>query len=267
MKDIKINVSKKSVMGLVEGLTATIAQHNPDVDFQTIWASDSEEPKLDIYYREAINDLENELFKFSSSTTQLFDLQALADDFSMTVRTLAYWPSRLSGLLTNQIQNYLVHAIMAGWLSDFSEIPHADYSTMGVSDLQTIKELLLKRELNFAEAARNTDNTTKEPSSATDTYQRVDDGDEKEVSVAEAGYRNEDQTVKEDASSNTSTRNIDVSEKQDHEISVTNRNGDEESKEVNGNIETSERNNDTACQHFHHEHVDWSGGRPPFILR
>ena len=54
MNTIKINILKKSVMGVVEGLTTTIAAHNPDVDFETIWASDSEEPKLDIYYREAI---------------------------------------------------------------------------------------------------------------------------------------------------------------------------------------------------------------------
>ena len=59
MKTIIINIIKKSVMGVVEGLTATIAQHNPEVDFQTIWASDSEEGKLDIHYREAITDLES----------------------------------------------------------------------------------------------------------------------------------------------------------------------------------------------------------------
>lgn len=29
MKTITINIIKKSVMGVVEGLTATIAQHNP----------------------------------------------------------------------------------------------------------------------------------------------------------------------------------------------------------------------------------------------
>ena len=59
MKTITIKIVKKSVMGVVEGLSATIAQHNPEVDFQTVWASDAEEAKLDIYYREAITDLEN----------------------------------------------------------------------------------------------------------------------------------------------------------------------------------------------------------------
>ena len=56
MKTITIKIVKKSVMGVVEGLSATITQHNPEVDFQTVWASDGG-AKLDIYYREAITGL------------------------------------------------------------------------------------------------------------------------------------------------------------------------------------------------------------------
>lgn len=149
-------------MGVVEGLSATIAQHNPEVDFQTVWASDGEEAKLDIYYREAITDLENFLARFSSSTTQQFDLQALADDFSITIKTLVSWPPRLSGVLTNQIQNYLVHAILAGWLSDFPDMNHTDYASMGASDLDVIKEILLKKDFNFAEAERTADAVDKD---------------------------------------------------------------------------------------------------------
>jgi hypothetical protein len=162
MKTISIKIVKKSVMGVVEGLSATIAQHNPEVDFQTVWASDGEEAKLDIYYREAITDLENFLARFSSSTTQQFDLQALADDFSITIKTLVYWPPRLSGVLTNQIQNYLVHAILAGWLSDFPDMNHTDYASMGASDLDVIKEILLKKDFNFAEAERTADAVDKD---------------------------------------------------------------------------------------------------------
>ena len=162
MKTITINIVKKSVMGVVEGLSATIAQHNPEVDFQTVWASDGEEAKLDIYYREAITDLENFLARFSSSTTQQFDLQTLADDFSITIKTLVFWPPRLSGVLTNQIQNYLVHAILAGWLSDFPEMAHTDYVGMGASDLDAIKEILLKKDFNFTEAARTADAVDKD---------------------------------------------------------------------------------------------------------
>ena len=165
MKTITIKIIKKSVMGVVEGLSATIAQHNPEVDFQTVWASDGEEAKLDIYYREAITDLENFLARFSSSTTQKFDLQALADDFSINIVTLASWPPRLSGVLSNHIQNYLVHAIIAGWLSDFPDMAHTDYASMGASDLDAIKEILLKKDFSFAEAERKADDTTKEGSS------------------------------------------------------------------------------------------------------
>ena len=103
MKTITIKIVKKSVMGVVEGLSATIAQHNPEVDFQTVWASDGEEAKLDIYYREAITDLENFLARFSSSTTQQFDLQALADDFSITIKTLvscSCYPCRMAERLS-----------------------------------------------------------------------------------------------------------------------------------------------------------------------
>lgn len=233
MKTITIKIVKKSVMGVVEGLSATIAQHNPEVDFQTVWASDGEEAKLDIYYREAITDLENFLARFSSSTTQQFDLQALADDFSITIKTLVSWPPRLSGVLTNQIQNYLVHAILAGWLSDFPDMNHTDYASMGASDLDAIKEILLKKDFSFAEAARTADDTEKEGSSAVDAVARGSDAVVKDGNTLDAEARNEDAVDKD------------------------------EQRGLKG----SERNQDFVSQHFHHDHVDWSGGRPPYELR
>lgn len=233
MKTITIKIVKKSVMGVVEGLSATIAQHNPEVDFQTVWASDGEEAKLDIYYREAITDLENFLARFSSSTTQQFDLQALADDFSITIKTLVSWPPRLSGVLTNQIQNYLVHAILAGWLSDFPDMNHTDYASMGASDLEAIKEVLLKKDFCFAEAERTADDTVKEGSSAVDAEARGSDAAVKEGNALDAEARN----------------------------------GDAVDKDEQRGMKGSERNPDFASQHFHQDFVDWSGGRPPFELR
>lgn len=233
MKTITIKIIKKSVMGVVEGLTATIAQHNSDVDFQSVWASDAEEARLDIYYREAITDLENFLARFSSSTTQKFDLQALADDFSITIVTLAAWPPRLSGVLSNQIQNYLVHAIIAGWLSDFPEMAHTDYAGMGASDLDAIKEILLKKDFNFAEAERKADDTTKEGSSASDT----------------------------------SARAVDAEAKSQNKLNAEARNVDEVDKDGHSGPKGSERNQDFVSQHFHQDRVDWSGGRPPYELR
>lgn len=271
-------------MGVVEGLSATIAQHNPEVDFQTVWASDGEEAKLDIYYREAITDLENFLARFSSSTTQQFDLQALADDFSITIKTLVSWPPRLSGVLTNQIQNYLVHAILAGWLSDFPDMNHTDYASMGASDLEAIKEVLLKKDFRFVEAARTADNTEKEGSSAVDAVARAGDGIEKDhryspterrgrdemekdASASSTSERKEDEAEKGSNSSSTSTRSEDDSDKQMNEQSAEARNGDAVDKDEQRGLKGSERNPDFVSQHFHQDFVDWSGGRPPFELR
>lgn len=284
MKTITIKIIKKSVMGVVEGLTATIAQHNSDVDFQSVWASDAEEARLDIYYREAITDLENFLARFSSSTTQQFDLQALADDFSITIKTLVSWPPRLSGVLTNQIQNYLMHAIIAGWLSDFPEMAHTDYAGMGASDLEAIKEILLKKDFSFAEAERKADDTTKEGSSASDTSARAVDLNEKAGSSPMASARSGDEIGKQKNAQATSGRSVDTGEKENGELAVQNRsvdaeaksqnkldaearNVDEVDKDAQSGLKGSERNQDFVSQHFHQDRVDWSGGRPPYELR
>lgn len=233
MKTITIKIVKKSVMGVVEGLSATIAQHNPEVDFQTVWASDGEEAKLDIYYREAITDLENFLARFSSSTTQQFDLQALADDFSITIKTLVSWPPRLSGVLTNQIQNYLVHAIIAGWLSDFPDMVHTDYASMGASDLEAIKEVLLKKDFRFVEAERTADDTEKEGSSAVDAVARAGDGVEKDHSYSSTARRGVDEMEKDASSSSTSERKEDEAEKGSNSSSTSTRSEDDSDKQMN----------------------------------
>lgn len=233
MKTITIKIVKKSVMGVVEGLSATIAQHNPEVDFQTVWASDGEEAKLDIYYREAITDLENFLARFSSSTTRQFDLQALADDFTITIKTLASWPPRLSGVLTNQIQNYLVHAIMAGWLSDFPDMNHTDYASMGASDLEAIKEVLLKKDFSFAEAERTADDTVKDGSSAVDAVARGGDGVEKNSSFSPTERRTVDGVAKNASSSSASERKEDEAGKDSNRSSTSMRVEDDSDKQMN----------------------------------
>lgn len=233
MKTITIKIVKKSVMGVVEGLSATIAQHNPEVDFQTVWASDGEEAKLDIYYREAITDLENFLARFSSSTTQQFDLQALADDFTITIKTLASWPPRLSGVLTNQIQNYLVHAILAGWLSDFPDMNHTDYASMGASDLEAIKEVLLKKDFSFAEAERTADDTVKDGSSAVDAVARVGDEVEKNSNFSPTERRAVDGVAKNASSSSASERKEDEAGKDSNRSSISMRVEDDSDKQMN----------------------------------
>ena len=222
--------------------------------------------------------------RFSSSTTQQFDLQALADDFSITIKTLVSWPPRLSGVLTNQIQNYLVHAILAGWLSDFPDMNHTDYGSMGASDLEAIKEVLLKKDFSFAEAERKVDDTTKEVSSASDTSARAVDLNEKAGSSPMASARSGDEIGKQENAQATAGRSVDTDEKENGELAVQSRSVDAEAKSQNkldaearnvnevdkdgqSGPKGSERNQDFVSQHFHQDRVDWSGGRPPYELR
>lgn len=276
MKTITINIIKKSVMGLVEGISATIAKHNPEVDFQTIWASDSEEPVLDIHYREAITDLENFLARFTSETSGLFDLQAQADDFSISIRTMSNWPPRLSGVLSNLVQNYLAHAMVAGWLSDFPDIKTIDYAGMGVKDLDDIKEILLKKNFCFREVARHGDEDSKEIAEARGVEARGADMERKVVGGAGVGARGADGESKVEASASVEARWADGESKKEVTASVEARGSDGEAKveivsftEARGadaeakaedGIRASERNRDFMSQHFHEDRVDWGGG-------
>lgn len=280
-------------MGLVEGISATIAKHNPEVDFQTIWASDSEEPVLDIHYREAITDLENFLARFTSETSGLFDLQAQADDFSISIRTMSNWPPRLSGVLSNLVQNYLVHAMVAGWLSDFPDIKTTDYAGMGVKDLDDIKELLLKKDFCFREVARGADTEAKvevvagagargddaetkaevgfgaeargsdgesKAEVAADVDARGADAEAKAEVAAGVEARGSDGEAKVEIVSFTEARGTDGCGKDVNGVAVEVRNGDRVAKDAGGGVRTSERNRDFMAQHFHEDRVDWGGG-------
>ena len=217
-------------MGLVEGISATIAKHNPEVDFQTIWASDSEEPVLDIHYREAITDLENFLARFTSETSGLFDLQAQADDFSISIRTMSNWPPRLSGVLSNLVQNYLAHAMVAGWLSDFPDIKTTDYAGMGVKDLDDIKEILLKKNFCFKEVARHGDEDSKEISEARGVEARGADCEAKVEVASGVEARVADGESKKEITASVETRGIDAEAKVEAAAGVEARGADGEAK-------------------------------------
>ena len=281
-------------MGLVEGISATIAKHNPEVDFQTIWASDSEEPVLDIHYREAITDLENFLARFTSETSGLFDLQAQADDFSISIRTMSNWPPRLSGVLSNLVQNYLAHAMVAGWLSDFPDIKTTDYAGMGVKDLDDIKEILLKKDFCFREVARHGDEDSKEIAEARGVEARGADMERKVVGGAGVGARGADGDSKAEVSASVEARGADAEAKVEIVSFTEARGADGESKveaasgvearaadgeakveasagvgarfgdrivkDAGGGVRASERNRDFVSQHFHEDRVDWGGG-------
>lgn len=154
--EIKIVISRKGVMGITEGISVTIAQHNGGTpSFDQLWASDAESPKLDIYYREGISDLERRLEKWLQESSAQFDLQATGDDYTLRLDVSRSWPKRLEGLLKNKIQDYLVHTVTAGWLNDFEGISvKQDYQAMAAQDLDDIVYIVGLKSFAFAEKER-----------------------------------------------------------------------------------------------------------------
>lgn len=153
---IEITISRKGVMGITEGISVTIAQHNGGTpSFDQLWASDSEAPKLDIYYREGISDLERRLEKWLEKSSAQFDLQATGDDYTLRLDVNRSWPTRLDGLLKNKVQDYLVHTVTAGWLNDFEGVSvKQDYQAMAAQDLDDIVYIVGLKSFGFAEKER-----------------------------------------------------------------------------------------------------------------
>ena len=143
-------------MGITEGISVTIAQHNGGTpSFDQLWASDSEAPKLDIYYREGISDLERRLEKWIEKSSAQFDIQATGDDYALRLDISRSWPTRLDGLLKNKVQDYLVHTVTAGWLNDFEGVSvKQDYQAMAAQDLDDIVYIVGLKSFGFAEKER-----------------------------------------------------------------------------------------------------------------
>ena len=166
-----INIIRNSVMNIVEGISIIIAQKNGGTPtFEQLWASEGERRKLDIYYREAIGDLERRVAGWLSSSTAQFalDTEGNEDDYQLKLTMGQYWPTRLTGLLGNKVQDFLVHSITAGWLNDFPGVTtKEDYSAMAAADLEDIRYVLGQRDFGFSEEQRaaDTDKDTEEGSS------------------------------------------------------------------------------------------------------
>lgn len=161
--NISIGISRKSVFGITEGISVTIAQHNGGKPtFDELWASDNEAPKLDIYYREAIGDLERALQRWLVSSTGQFNLQAVGDDYNLKLKVSDSWPGKLTGLLENKIQDYLVHCLTEGWLNDFPVQVKRDYTALAVHDISDITYILSLKDLAFKEYVRAMDDAETE---------------------------------------------------------------------------------------------------------
>ena len=178
---IEITISRKGVMGITEGISVTIAQHNGGTpSFDQLWASDSEAPKLDIYYREGISDLERRLEKWLEKSSAQFDLQAIGDDYTLRLDVSRSWPTRLDGLLKNKVQDYLVHTVTAGWLNDFEGVSvKQDYQAMAAQDLDDIVYIVGLKSFGFAEKER-TGESSKDAETDGSAQGRCTDGEKKE---------------------------------------------------------------------------------------
>lgn len=222
-----VTVTKLNVLGVVEGISVMLAQHNGgSPTFEELWASESESPKLDIYYREALNDLETQLRKFSSSNITDFVLDVSAQDVTISFKPVSYWDSGLQNLLSNKVKEFLVHSIIGGWLSDFPEFAHPDYLSLAADDIQAINDILLERKFGFKGDKRADDDKTKDDASSNrDTEKRISDEEKPFVQDKLAEYRHLDLT---------------------------------KVKTSDENMRGMERNEDNACNCFCREWVDFS---------
>lgn len=178
MATITVSISKTKIYHIAEGISAMISQHNGGVpSYELLWASPDESKKLDIYYREAISDLERRLMIWGFISSSQYDLTQDADDYSQVIQQSPHWPQRLKGLLDNKIQDYLVHAVTAGWLNDFQGLDvKQDYQAMATQDLEDINAILMMRGFDFQEAERTDDSDIKPEDSGLNPDERKDDG-------------------------------------------------------------------------------------------
>ncbi|GEM_PF-2988000 len=187
-----VQINRKSVMGIVEGISVTISMHNGGTPtFEQLWASDAEGPKLDIYYREAIGDLERHLIEYIKQSSAQFDLQANGEDYVCILELSDHWPPRLKGLLSNKMQDYLVHSVTAGWINDFEGLTvKQDFQAMATTDLDDIRVIVQNRSFTRAEAARGTDtDKAEEEYSTTAGARQTDTNKAEEERLQTAGAR------------------------------------------------------------------------------
>ena len=200
MATLTITITRADIFLIAEGISVTISQHNGGTPtYEQLWASASEARKLDIYYREAVGDLEQRLMDWAEATHAQFSLTADGDNYTLTLGMSPYWPTRLEGLLKNKVQDFFVHAVTAGWLNDFDGLQvKNDYRAMGATDLTAIVDIIRKREFGFAESERGTNPDEKEDSDHISADSRGEDyNKDRFILPREAGCRRRDDVTKE----------------------------------------------------------------------
>ena len=239
---IEITISRKGVMGITEGISVTIAQHNGGTpSFDQLWASNSEAQKLDIYYREGISDLERRLEKWLEKSSAQFDLQATGDDYTLRLDVNRSWPTRLDGLLKNKVQDYLVHTVTAGWLNDFEGVSvKQDYQAMAAQDLDDIVYIVGLKSFGFAEK------------------ERAEESDKDAESDGSAQGRCTDEEKEEETKTGVAEERINDADKTDNSYAVEagERKADEEGTEASAQQPYIERKADADKTGGQHTHAD-----------
>ena len=195
---VTVNITRAKVYAIAEGVSVTISQHNGGTPtYEQLWASEDEAKKLDIWYREAVSDLERRLMRWVAESSGQFDLEADGDDYTLQLTLHRFWPSRLEGLLDNKIQDYLVHSVTAGWLNDFEGLTvKLDYQAMAAQDVDDIIDIICMKDFAFAEAARSNDSSSKDSADAETGARQSDTSKDGPTLGVEAGYRKRDTAKK-----------------------------------------------------------------------
>ena len=247
-------------MGITEGISVTIAQHNGGTpSFDQLWASDSEAPKLDIYYREGISDLERRLEKWLEKSSAQFDLQATGDDYTLRLDVNRSWPTRLDGLLKNKVQDYLVHTVTAGWLNDFEGVSvKQDYQAMAAQDLDDIVYIVGLKSFGFAEKERAEESDKDAESGGSAQGRCTDEEKVDNPYTVETGERKADEESAEAAAQQPHTERKEDADKVDNPYTVEagERKADEESTETAAQLPHTERKEDADKTGGQQTHAD-----------
>ncbi len=195
---VDIYISREWVLSTVEGMTAQIAQHNGGTpSFDEMWASAGDRNKLDIWLRDAVTDLEVNLKKRAAETHAVFTMSE-EGNYSLTLLLSDRWDAKLTNLLTNKIQHYFAHCVMAGWLQDYPNLAVINYTELATADMTSILGIILHRNLSATESAHITDNDQAGAGAADDGMEEhIGDndskGDDSEASSG-AGRRTDNDT-------------------------------------------------------------------------
>ena len=190
---VTVSITRANIYAIAEGISVTISQHNGGTPtFEQLWASADEAKKLDIWYREAISDLERRLMRWVLESSGQFDLTQDGANYTLTLVLSQYWPNRLKGLLDNKVQDYLVNSVTAGWLNDFDGLTvKQDYQAMASQDLADIIDIICMQSFGFDESSRQGDGSSKSPSTI-DADKRQGDSSSKSPSTIDADKRQGD---------------------------------------------------------------------------